>query len=646
MLGGLRSGMSGKFQSLQNSASHAKDHQKTWPKKTQYQSLSGGFSVSMFSRRVRRHLRLCSCIQFLSISALIWLLITLISPENVIQNYPEELDQQQEQHQMPRTMDSLFDGAKELQRFPKPDYQRVNPYGDSAGAAAESPVLLLEDGDDENKKPVAVLAAARRLRRRKEGGPDEDGGEGNLAPPEMLEHPGEMGSPVTLPSNESMPLEMRLQVEKGWQQNGFNLFVSDMISVRRTLPDVRHEACKKLVYPKRLPKASVILCFNNEAWSTLLRSVHSILDRTPEHLLQEILLVDDFSERDHLKEPLDSYMERFPKVKIVRLRRREGLIRARLAGGRVARGSVLVYLDSHIETTEGWMEPLLFRISQNWSNVVVPIIDIISDDTFEYRGKSSDPISVGGFDWSLIFDWHTLPERVQKTLASPIQPVPSPTMAGGLFAIDKKFFEHLGTYDEAMDFWGGENLELSFKARHIFRHRSPLTWPYGRNVMRKNTIRLAEVWLDEYKTFYYDRIGDEKNTDAGDLSSRKELRRRLKCKSFKWYLTNVYPEMFVPSEAVARGEVRNMAYGHVFCMDSPAKKTNLHASVGVYPCHRQGGNQYWFHTRAGEIRRDEFCLDYAGQNVMLYQCHGGGGNQNWSYNPHVGQLAPVIPVDS
>ena len=64
---------------------------------------------------------------------------------------------------------------------------------------------------------------------------------------------------------------------------------------------------------------------------------------------------------------------------------------------------------------------------------------------------------------SLQFSWHALPDREKKRHSNPAEPVYSPTMAGGLFSIDKKFFEKLGTYDSGFDIWGGENLELSFK---------------------------------------------------------------------------------------------------------------------------------------------------------------------------------------
>ena len=54
--------------------------------------------------------------------------------------------------------------------------------------------------------------------------------------------------------------------------------------------------CLALKYPRHLPSASVIVIFHNEAWSTLLRTVHTVLARSPPYALKEIILVDDFSD--------------------------------------------------------------------------------------------------------------------------------------------------------------------------------------------------------------------------------------------------------------------------------------------------------------------------------------------------------------
>lgn len=77
---------------------------------------------------------------------------------------------------------------------------------------------------------------------------------------------------------------------------------------------------------------------HNEAWSVLLRAIYSVLNRSPNELLKELILVDDSSDKPHLKKPLDEYIDSGPsKLKLVRTEKREGLIRARVIGAEHAK---------------------------------------------------------------------------------------------------------------------------------------------------------------------------------------------------------------------------------------------------------------------------------------------------------------------
>lgn len=48
---------------------------------------------------------------------------------------------------------------------------------------------------------------------------------------------------------------------------------------------------------------------------------------------------------------------------------------------------------------------------------------------------------------------------------------------------------------------------------------------------------------------------ESRNVQPGDLTDRINLRRKLKCKNFRWYLENVYPESNWLREYWILGEV-------------------------------------------------------------------------------------------
>lgn len=65
----------------------------------------------------------------------------------------------------------------------------------------------------------------------------------------------------------------------------------------------------------------------------------------------------------------------------------------------------------------------------------------------------------GGFGHALHFKWDNLnPQELLDRRYDNTAPIRTPAIAGGLFAIDKKYFEHIGTYDNKMEIWGGENV--------------------------------------------------------------------------------------------------------------------------------------------------------------------------------------------
>jgi len=117
--------------------------------------------------------------------------------------------------------------------------------------------------------------------------------------------PGERGSAVVIPP------KLREVAQRRFGENQFNIIASDLMALNRSINDQRSPRlsillsinlylrfmfrCLSHEFPSDLPTTSIVIVFHNEGNSTLLRTLTSIIIRSPIKYIHEIILVDDAS---------------------------------------------------------------------------------------------------------------------------------------------------------------------------------------------------------------------------------------------------------------------------------------------------------------------------------------------------------------
>ena len=183
---------------------------------------------------------------------------------------------------------------------------------------------------------------------------------------------------------------------------------------------------------------------------------------------------------------------------------------------------------------------------------------------------------------------------------------------------------------------------------HVYRSFMPygfgtLTEKVKGPIITVNYKRVVEVWMDEeYKEHFYTREPTARYVDMGNITAQLELKKRLECKSFDWFMKNVaydvlekYPRL-PPNQEV--GALVNI--GSRLCLDSLGRVAP--AMIGLAPCGREGEGQMVRLNTEGQLGIGERCVEATQAGARIIFCPSGKVSGPWSYDKENKRLLHTV----
>ncbi|XP_064540379.1 putative inactive polypeptide N-acetylgalactosaminyltransferase 12 [Drosophila montana] len=431
---------------------------------------------------------------------------------------------------------------------------------------------------------------------------------------QQLSHWDGLVEPLPAAGMDNMPAAEVGAFARLWLEYGYNAWLAERIPVRRGLLDMRDDRCLEYSYPKL---------------SALMEP------RCPQQ---------------RSRQAFRAYVQRYihGAARIFHLEEHVGLVRARRLAADEAKLETLIFLDAHVEVSEGWLEPLLAAIWEDQFTLATPQLDRLDEETLEYVRVVERR---GLFDWSL--RRREVPLTWQQIKQLP-RPFATAVLRTSVFAINAEWFNKLAHLDMELNAPAAAELELSFKVWRIggrvlqvpcsrVAHLQPSDLGYMQRygdlqqMAREHFSsykRLTEIWLSEprYKSVVYQHQPQILQAHLPNVSKLQELIKRVDFESFDWYLQHVATDLLrhfplLPRIDLAHGTLRP-AHLPSHCLTADLQTRRIH----LQPCNAvQQLTQNWTLSSLNDLRLGvDICAEVQPtQYVALSACHTLGGRQSW-----------------